>query len=90
MPPGSQKRLQLRDRAPDQVDVASARHRPDVRQRQQRRQCSAAEVQAVELHIGGSWVSASATSTSAAPSTCPTAGPDDRDIARRAGNLSDQ
>ena len=49
--PQSQQRLQLDDRPPDQLDVTSGRHRSDVRQGGQRRQHSAPEVQAVELHV---------------------------------------
>src|ERR687898_718115 len=48
--PQSKQLLQWDDRPPAQLDFAPARHRSDMRQRAQRRQHPAPEVQAIELH----------------------------------------
>src|SRR2546430_1177185 len=51
--PGPDDRLKFGDHASDQLWVCSARDRPDVRPGLQRRQCSAAEIETVELHLVG-------------------------------------
>ena len=64
-------RLHHRDRATAQVGVGPAGHRADVRQSSQRRQRSAAEVEAVEADLRGACVVGRVpAATCAAPSTC--------------------